>query len=355
MVDWLSSMQQTFEFYRVDPATWTDSYMLRNVINCRISRSSEDSTLGHATIDCLDETDECYIRVYLVTNQNGITEKRPLGTFIVQSPSVSFDGKVESVSMDAYTPLLELKDNSPPLGYTITKGTNIMEAATRLCKENSRAPIVGASSDTTLHDDFIANPDDTWLSFITDLIANAKFIFDIDEMGRILFAPKQDTASLQPVWTYDDSNSSILYPDISVDRDLYGIPNVVEVLYSSSDEYLYSKVVNDDESSPISTVNRGREILYRDTNPSLPGNPTQEQIDEYAEQLLRELSCLKHTISYSHGYSTARVGDCVRLNYRRAGLYDIKAKVINQDIDCSAGCKVSERAVYTKKLWKGVK
>ena len=31
MTDWLSSMQQTFEYYIVDPGTWKDVKLLNNV------------------------------------------------------------------------------------------------------------------------------------------------------------------------------------------------------------------------------------------------------------------------------------------------------------------------------------
>ena len=191
----------------------------------------------------------------------------------------------------------------------------------------------------------------SWISFLSDLIANAKFKFGLDEMGRILFLPEQDTASLQPVWTYDDSNSSILYPDFDMDHDLYGIPNVVEVLYSGESGYYYSRVENNDENSPISIKNRGREIIHRVTNPDISGNPTQDYIDQYATKLLRELSCLEYTISYTHGYCPVRIGDCVRLNYERAGITDVKAKVINQTIKCESGCPVTEKAVFTTNLW----
>ena len=115
MADWLASMQQTFEYYIVDPGTWKDTKRLDNVKSCSISRDSDSETLGSATIDVTDSLGECYIRVYLITIQNGIKEKHPLGTFLVQTPSSSFDGKIRSVSMDAYTPLLELKENPPPL------------------------------------------------------------------------------------------------------------------------------------------------------------------------------------------------------------------------------------------------
>lgn len=352
MVDWLSSMQQTFEYYTVDPGTWKDVQLLGNVKSCTISRDLDTETLGSATIDVTDSLGECYIRVYLITIQNGVKEKHPLGTFIVQTPSSSFNGKIRNVSMDAYTPLLELKENLPPLGYSLLKGENIMSLAYRLAREHARAPVVEAKNSTTLFYDFIAETSDTWLTFISDLIANAKYSFSLDELGRILFAPKQDTASLQPVWTYTDDNSSILYPDISLDHDIYGIPNVVEVIYSSGNDYYYGRAVNDDVNSPISTVNRGREIVHRITDPDLIGDPTENQIQVYAEDMLKELSTLEYTVSYSHGYCPVRIGDCVRLNYSRAGINNIKAKVISQSITCKPGCQVTEKAVFTNKLWR---
>lgn len=351
MADWLSSMQQTFEYYVVDPGTWKDVKLLDNVKSCNITRDTGTETLGSATINIDESVGECYIRVYLITIQNGVKEKHPLGTFLVQTPASSFNGKVREVSMDAYTPLLELKENQPPLGYSVLKDDNVMDIAYQLVEERARAPVVMTKCSTTLFYDFVADPDDTWLSFLTDLISNAKYSFALDEMGRILFSPNQDTASLQPVWTYNDDNSSILLPDLSMDHDLYGIPNVVEVIYSSGGECYYSKVVNDDANSPTSTVNRGREIVYRETDPDLIGDPTANQIQEYAEQLLRNLSSLEYTITYKHGYCPVRIGDCVRLNYRRAGLNNVKAKVISQTIDCKAGCTVTEKAVFTNKLW----
>lgn len=351
MADWTSSMQQTYEYYTVDPETWRDVRKLDGVISCSIDRDSEAETLGSATLDIAESIGECYIRVYLVTIQNGVRERHPLGTFLVQTPSLSFDGKTKTVSTDIYTPLLELKENPPPLGYYVAKKENIMDTAYYLVREHARAPVVRPSCTEELFSDFVADPDETWMSFLTDLIANAKYTFALDEMGRILFSPKQDTASLQPVWTYDDSNSSILHPDIDLDHDLYGIPNVVEVVYSDGNEHYYARIVNDDSNSPISTVNRGREITYRETNPSLIGDPTDNKIQEYARQLLRDLSTLEYTVKYTHGYCPVRIGDCVRLDYSKAGLTDIKAKVISQSIECKPGCPVTEKAVFTKRLW----
>lgn len=422
MVDWSSSMQQTFEYYIVDPKTWKDEKILTTVKSCTIKRDSSAETLGSASISITDSVGECYIRVYLITIQNGVREKHPLGTFLVQTPSSSFDGKIRNVSMDAYTPLLELKENQPPLGYYIPKDDNVMDVAYRLTRNHVRAPVVKTENLTINSFDFVADINDTWLTFISDFIANqiysdekikqyiktdievdingtefngiktttgeqvyygtddegkeiyyciveesksvkykvvwrykkaiTKYKLDIDEIGNILFSPEQEIASLQPVWTYDDSNSSILYPELSMEHDLYGIPNVVEVIYSQGNDHYYAKSVNDNPNSPVSTISRGREITYRVTDPDLVGNPTEDMIKEYADQLLDSLSSPEYTITYTHGYCPVRVGDCIRLNYSRAGLTNIKAKVVSQSIKCEPGTPVTEKAVFTNNLWR---
>lgn len=352
MPDWKKPMGQTYEFYTVDPASWGDKARLTFVSDCTIDLDSDTDTLGTACLELAEPIDECYVRVYLVTSQNGVTERFPLGTFLVQAPASNFNGKVTTYSADAHSPLVELKENQPPLGYSLPKlETNIMDAAYSLTREHVRAPVISTSCDENLQVDFVADTDDTWMTFIKALMKNAKYSYSLDEMGRILFTPDQDTASLQPVYTYSDDDESILYADVSVDRDLFDIPNVVEVTYSKDNIVLKARVVNDDPNSPTSTVRRGREILHRDTSPAIDGTPTQETLQQYATQLLQELSTLEYTISYKHAYCGTRVGDCIRLNYKRAGITGIKAKIVSQSIKCTQGTPVSERAVFSQKLW----
>ena len=123
-------------------------------------------------------------------------------------------------------------------------------------------------------------------------------------------------------------------------------------MYSYGTDCKEAIAINDDPNSPTSTISRGRPITRRITDPSLHGFVTQKQLDDYAERLLKELSTLEYTVSYKHAYNHVRVGDCVRLNYTRAGINDIKAKVISQSIKAEPGCPVSEKAVFTSKLWR---
>lgn len=352
MIKWEESMEQTYEFYKVDPNSWRDSERVECITNCTINRDFQSATLGSVSIDMTEDVGECYIRTYLIAIQNGERYKIPLGTHLIQTPYLNFDGKTKSISVDGYTPLIELKNNKPPLGYALLKGQPIMQAVSILSRDNLRAPVVATDSSHNLENDFIASVDEDWLSFNTALMSAAKYSYALDEMGEVLFEPNQETASLQPVYTYNDDNSSILYPSIKDEHDLYGVPNVVEVVYSTNLGFRFARVVNDDENSIVSTVRRGREVIYRETNPSFPGIPTQNTIEAYATQKLKALSSLQHTITYTHAYNHTRIGDCVVLNYKRAGLNNVKARILTQNIKCVTGCSVEETAVYTSKLWR---
>lgn len=352
-IDWTASMQQTFEFYIVDPATWGDKELFTQALRCTINRDLESDLLVSATIDTTALIDESYIRIYLVATQGRETEKVPLATVLVQTPSIRYTGKAPTISMDAYSPLIELRDKYPLYGYAAAKTANTMYIAGSLAQENMRAPVVLAKSDETLTDTFISDfMNDNFLSYLRDMAATAKFEFALDERGRVLFNPVKKISSLQPVWEFNDGNSSILHPELTLNQDFYGIPNVVEVLYSTSTGYKFSRVENNDLSHPLSIPNRGRLVVHRVTNPSSLINPTQEQTDVYAENLLDSMSTLEYKVTYTHGYCPVNIGDCVLLNYENANLSNVKAMVTSQSIECRPGCQVTETAFFTQKFWR---
>lgn len=355
MIDWTKSMQQTFEYYVVDPYTWHDISKLDKVRSCTITRDSSLDTLGSAALDCDDNLNDQYVRAYLIATQHGETQKIPLGTHIYQSPATGFDGKRQSIQHDGYTPLIELKENPMAMGFFVRKNDNILDDAYAILLDNSlRAPVVKGSDATTLTGNFIAETNDTRLTFLQDLLASAKYSLGLDELGRVIFVPDRDLAAMQPVWTFDDDNSSILYPDLSITRDIFGIPNKIEVIYSQSNANpIVETFSNTDERSILSYQSRGRWITYRETNPDIPEGASVGQVKEYAHNKLKELSTLEYKLSYRHGYCPVRLGDCVRINYKRAGFQNENAKVIRQVIKCEEGCAVDETAVLTQHLWEG--
>lgn len=353
MPDWTRSMRQTFEYYSVDPGTWGDKERITDVESCSIVKDLDLDTKGSASIKCSTDLSDEYVRAYLITEQDGFTERTPLGTHIYETPSESFDGRRSSMNQDGYTPLIELGEKHPDLGYSILSGANILSLAGQLTELNTRAPVVRSSYQDKLAENFVSEMSDTWLTFLTDFIGIADFYFDLDERGRIIFLPNIDVEQMNPIWEYTDDNSSILYPDVEIERDLYNVPNVVEVIYSPSNGNapIVVKAINDDPGSITSTVSRGREIVYRETDPNVVEGVTRAQLEEYARTVLKRMSSLEYKVSYSHGYCPVRPGDCVLLNYKRAGLDRVKAKVIRQTIKCESGCSVDEVAVFTRALW----
>lgn len=361
-IDWTKSMQQTFEFWVVDPDTWLDERRLEFIKGCTINRDSSDETLGSATIDGIGMSGEFYIRVYLIAIQNRMPFKEPLGTFLVQTQFASYNGHVETLSIQAYTPLMELKEKYPPIGYALYKGDKISDSAYYLMRNNLRAPVIrndSISKTITSDTGFISEPEESYLTFVRALLSNADASIDLDALGNVLYGVNRDIRSMKPRMTFDDGNSSILYPDISTDYDLYKIPNVVEIVISNSAGYYTTRAVNDDPTSKISTVTRKREVVYRLVNPDeLSAINTESVADkayisQYAKKLLKQLSSIDRTISYTHGYCPVRVGDCVLINYKRSGIINVKAVVTSQSIQCVPGCPVSETAVYKETLWGG--
>lgn len=355
MIDWTKSMRQTFEYYVVDPSTWLDISQITTVKSCSITRDSSLDTLGNAALECDEDLNDRYIRAYLIATQHGETEKIPLGTHIYQSPSTVFDGKRETYSFDGYTPLIELKEKPMQVGFAIQKNANILESAYTILTDNSlRAPVVEGSDPKTLTGAFLSEIDDTRLTFVSDLLASAGYSLGLDELSKVIFVPDRDLAAMKPVWEYTDDNSSILYPNFTLSRDIFGIPNRIEVIYSPSNATpLMATDQNNDRASIVSYPSRGRLIVHRETDPDVVEGITQAQLNAYAHKKLMELSSVDYQVSYKHGYCPVRLGDCVRLRYKRAGFTNENARVIRQTITCKEGCVVEETAVLTNHLWEG--
>ena len=352
-LDYAKTMVRTYEYYKVDPVTWLNTERLDNITTSKIVYDAGADTLGSATFDISSDVGECYIRTYMVMIQDKREHKECLGTHLCQTKGGSFDGKRQSVSIDAYTALAELKEQPPPIGYSVLIGSNVLGLVSNLVRETIRPPIIPSTGTAELTTNFVSTLDDTWFTFLRDLLSTVNYGFGLDDLGRIILVPKQDFNSLQPVWTYNDNNSSILQPDVKVSHDLYGIPNVLEVIYSDENQgtSVSVKVINDDPNSPVSTVNRGRQIVNRITDPEVYGVPDEEQLTAYARRQLRYLSSLEYTVTYTHAYCPVRVNDCVLLNYERADLKNVKAKVIRQSIKCDTSGQVEETAIYSTNLW----
>lgn len=351
MTDWSREMEQTFEYYTVDAGTWKDVRKLDTVTSCSLSFDSTDKYIATASLGIDEDLGERYVRAYLITKQDGVREKHPLLCFLTQWTGNTFDGTHTSSSVDCYAPLYELAEKQPALGYFIEEGKDIPTAAYMTARENMRAPVVRPSEGESLSAAFVANSGDTWLTFEQDLLSTSNLHFAYDEQTRILFEPDKKLSAMSPVTTYTDNNSSILLPSCTQEKDLYNIPNVVEVVYSDGTRIYYGKAVNDDPNSAVSTVHRGREIPVVITDPVFSGIPTESMVQDYAKDELAKRSTLIVKVTYKHGFNDVRLGDAVLINNTRAGITNTIARVTAQSFECKAGIEVTETAEYEQKYW----
>lgn len=372
-VDWTKSMQQTFEFYTVDPNNWYDDQKLENIISCDLTHDLTSDKRGNASISVTEPLPESYIRTYLVVTQAGYMHKICLGTYLYMTSSDSFDGMKHSITMTGYTPMVELEEKLPPLGFHVIGITNrkhsgnapmVTEAIKDIVTTYTRCEIENRTViQKPLLNDFVAGTNDNFLTVINNILNASslqQYILTVDEWGTIVVKDKPVLEDAIPTYIYTDDNSSILLPSLDTNDDIYGIPNVVEVLYTGDKRLPAIRVIvkNEDPTSIVSIPARGREIAKRFTinNIAAPVNDYSEaavraQVTAQAERLLEAASTINKTISYSHGYCDVKVGDTVLINYERAGVTGIRAKVVSQRISCKPGCQVDEQAVYTKKLW----
>ena len=372
-VDWTKSMQQTFEFYTVDPNNWYDDQKLENIISCDLTHDLTSDKRGNASITVTESLPESYIRTYLVVAQAGYMHKICLGTYLYMTSSDSFDGMKHNITMTGYTPMVELEEKLPPLGFHIIGITNrkhsgdapmVTDAIKDIVTTYTRCEIENRTViQKPLLNDFVAGTNDNFLTVINNILNASslqQYILTVDEWGTIIVKDKPVLEDAIPTYIYTDDNSSILLPSLDTNDDIYGIPNVVEVLYTGDKRLPAIRVIvkNEDPTSIVSIPARGRKIAKRFTitNIAAPVNDYSEaavraQVTAQAERLLEAASTINKTISYSHGYCDVKVGDTVLINYERAGVTGIRAKVVSQRISCKPGCQVDEQAVYTKKLW----
>lgn len=325
-------MQQiTYRYCRVDAGTWLDNEVIEGIENAKITFDKTLPTKGMMTFTTAENLGETYIRAYAILNNS---HPVCIGTFLAQTQTAKHDGKDKIYQVQAYTSLLELKEKYPPIGYTISKNTNIAEMAYKLANEHCRAPVISGGKGQNASIAFIAGVEETWLDYLTELLDADNKLLLPSYTGSILIVPKRDANSMQPVHVFQDNSKSLVCAEVEEQRDLYRIPNRVLVISSNG---LLAVAENDDDNNSLSINNRGRVVEMRITNPSLPDECTQDQLDDYAERELKSASLVEHRVQITHDWiPNISIEDCVRLELDRA---DIHARGIVESMEFSCDTK----------------
>lgn len=351
-VDWTRGAQQTWRYWLVDPRTWQDSRELEGVVSCEITRDEDADTLESAslTLDGDAPGEEAVVRVYLDAEQGVRSSRLCVGTLVLQTPSWAGDGRVRTSSADLYGVLVDLDDDSPPVGFAVTAGSDPLVSAAANARQVMRAPVGTPPEGARLEEHYVADADETWLEAVRDLATKGGCTLAVDAYGQVRFEPVRRLSSLTPVRTFDDSNSSILSAEVEVTTNFHSVPNVVQVVWSEGGRCVVAEAANEDEASPLSVPARGRRVMRRLRNPEeLSDGCTESAVRAVARAKLADLSHVEHTVRFAHAISAPlpALGDCVRLVYDKHGI-DCRARVTRQVIRCETGGMVECTATWTE-------
>lgn len=332
-------MQTTYRFCVVDPRTWLDNRVIEDVREAEITYDLTLPTGGTMTMTTGEDLGEVYVRVYMI--QDG--REYCIGTFLAQTGRMSSDGRARSWSIEAYSPLIELSDDMPCIGETAQGWVRV--AVRRYIEEHCRAPVFLAGEGCRIEEPFSATAEDTWLTFVSALMEKDDCYLMPAPDGTIIAIPRRSASAMSPVFRFSDDSASVVEAEIEDERDLYGIPNTVEVIAENG---MVACAQNENADSPLSLEARGRTIRYRETSPALPDNFDLHQLERYAEDLLERLAVVEHVVTFTHDWvPNVKVGDCVRLNFRHAGIH-ANAIVQSARLSCDKNAKVSCTAAYTE-------
>lgn len=347
-MDWHRSMRQTPRYCEVDPASWRDVRVLDSVVSCKVTRDVDGDTRESAQITFDGPlSGEMWVRCYLDCEQDGKAERVPVGTWLVQTPSRKLDGKVSEVSAVAYSALHPLREEKPPVLWHAAMGSDCALAASQLCEDYGVAPVIRSGSSTRLADHYVAPVGSSALEVARTLAAAAGDEVSVDAMGNVVLEPVTASLAMLPSWTFRDDRESIILPDATEHLDWYSLPNVCEVVEGD----IIGRAVNDDPSSMLSTVSRGRRVVLRvEGADELKSGPTQEMADLVASRRLAEACGLERTVEVSHGFCPLRAGECAELDWRAMGL-KVTGRVRRQEIDVATGVTVRSTIVSESERW----
>lgn len=335
-MEWDKGYSASYYACLVDPLTWLDLNRLE--LTAGSIKKENEGLLESCDLTLIDypyENEERYLRVYLDAKQeNGDSEHVALFTGLATSPDKDTGATLVTNNVACYSVLKPAEDVYLQRGWYVPVGVNGAEMVARLL-EVTPAPVkYDPEIAPIIKNSIIAEEDETNLSMIEKILRAINYRIVLDGDGTINLVPPASA----PEVTLDPIENDVVETEIKIKRDWFDCPNVFMAIADDK-----TAIFRDDsESSPLSTVNRGREVWQQENSVELADDET---LEEYAVRRLKELQQVSVEASYNRRFIPGIVPtDLIRLHYPGQGLDGI-FEVKSQSIDLGYAARVAEEVI----------
>jgi len=227
----------------------------------------------------------------------------PLGIFLLESPAREVSGKIATRDIGAYDKTIIVEQDKFTRRFFLEKGTNYATAVTRILNTAGITKIDIAKTAHTLPSDREYSLGTKKHLACNELLREINFTtLWVDELGVMRSEPYIPPSQREVTHIYNTGEDSIVTPKINERLDIADRPNVfIRVAVNlDGDRELISTFVNDNVQSPISTVNRGRQIV---DHAEIQDIASQEALDDFVRRL-----AIESTSAFTHlSFGTALI------------------------------------------------
>lgn len=318
-MDFTKGYTASFHAVFIDPDTWIDKERFE-IVSGSISRTGSGLRQNaDLVVRQYDQPIDRYIRVYMDCDQNGARQQVPLFTGIASTPGDDRQEAVNSVRIQAYSPLKDAEDIKLPLGYYVPAGMNGARAILELLK-GQKAPVEVDGEAPALEESIISEANEDSVTMIERILKAINWRLQIEGDGTLKLSAREKDP--RPVFTMSPE-ADVIEKNYQHGRDWFNCPNVLRV---SSGDQTWTEIDSDPDSE-LSTVSRGREVQAAEDGVTLADN---EGLPQYAKRRLAELQQRTETAAYTRRFlPEVNVDDAVLLNYDGLqGLFTVESQSI---------------------------
>lgn len=340
-MDWSKGFSSRYYISVVDKKTWRDIERIE-ILSGTVKRSYSDLRES-ADISCVEypADTEQIIRVWLDARQEGESSHTPIFTGLATSPGRNINGRSETNTLECYSILKIAQDVLLPRGWyapaSANSGVLIKNLLSVIGLPENMLHI--SENSPALKDAIIAEQGENNLSMVDKLLdamstTEMTWRLRLTGLGEIYIEP----IPKEPVAILNSLDNDVLELSVTVTHDWYACPNVYRAISGDT-----SAIARDDSvDSPLSTINRGREVWYEDTSCFLN---EEETLADYAKRKLKEAQQVSYNISYTRRFDPdIRIEDLITINYPEQKISG-NFLVTSQSIELTYGGKTSEEAV----------